>query len=92
VVLCSELPNNLRTSVTYAAEQLAAVVIRSHREPTPLVWIEHWPEESTDGGVEMFELVVFSSFRLEERAPYLGRAWIGNVTWKRLDHANIIYL
>lgn len=30
VVICSELPNNGGTSVTYAAEQLAAEVIRSH--------------------------------------------------------------
>ena len=43
VVICSELPNNGGTSVTYAAEQLAAEVIRSHQLPTPLVWIEHWP-------------------------------------------------
>jgi hypothetical protein len=60
VVICSELPNNGGTSVTYAAEQLAAEVIRSHRLPTPLVWIEHWPKEATDGGEETFELVVFS--------------------------------
>ena len=33
VVICSELPNNRGTSVTYAAEQLAAEVIRSHRLP-----------------------------------------------------------
>jgi hypothetical protein len=31
VVICSELPNNVGTSVTYAAEQLAAEVIRFHR-------------------------------------------------------------
>ena len=41
VIICSELPNNGGTSVTYAAEQLSAEVIRSHRLPTPLVWIEH---------------------------------------------------
>jgi hypothetical protein len=35
VVICSELPNNGDTSVTYAAEQLAAEVIRSPRLPTP---------------------------------------------------------
>jgi hypothetical protein len=72
VVICSELPNNAGTSITYAAEQLAAEVIRSHELPTPLVWVEHWPEESTDGGEETFELVVFSSYQVEERAPYLG--------------------
>ena len=52
VVICSELPSNVGTSVTHAAEQLAAEVIRSHRLPTPLVSIEHWPEESMDGGEE----------------------------------------
>jgi hypothetical protein len=49
--------------------------------PTPLVWIEHWPEESTEGQ-ETFDLVVFSSYEVVERAPYLGetRAWIGDAT------------
>jgi hypothetical protein len=37
VVICSELPNNGGTSVTYAAEQLAAELTRSHRLATPLV-------------------------------------------------------
>ena len=42
VVICSELPNNGSTAVTYAAEQLAVEVIRSHELPTPLlVCIEH---------------------------------------------------
>jgi hypothetical protein len=90
VVICSELPNNGGTSVTYAAEQLAAEVIRSHRLPTPLIWIEHWPEESTEGE-ETFELVVFSSYEVVERAPYLGetRAWIGDATWKTLDRTAV---
>jgi hypothetical protein len=35
VVICSELPNNGGTSVTYAAERLAAEVTRSHRLPAP---------------------------------------------------------
>ena len=91
VVVCSELPNNGGTSVTYAAEQLAAEVIRSHRLPTPLIWIEHWPKESTNGGEETFELVVFSSYEVTERAPYLAetRAWIGDATWKTLDRTAV---
>ncbi len=91
VVVCSELPNNGGTSITYAAEQLAAEVIRSHELPPPLVWIEHWPKEATDGGEETFELVVFSSYKVDERAPYLGetRAWIEDATWKRLDRATV---
>jgi hypothetical protein len=50
------------------------------------VWIEHWPEESTEGE-ETFELVVFSSYEVVERAPYIEetRAWIGDATWKTLD-------
>jgi hypothetical protein len=66
-------------------------VIRSHELPTPLVWIEHWPKESTDSGEETFELVVFSSYKVEERAPYLGetKAWIGEAIWKRLDRATV---
>src|SRR3712207_6744903 len=91
VGICSELPNNGGTLVTHATEQLAAEVIRSHGLPTPLVWIEHWPEESTGGGTETFELVVFSSYEVEERAPYLGetRTRIGGATWKRLDRATV---
>jgi hypothetical protein len=70
---------------------LAAEVIRSHRLPTPLVWIEHWPKEATDGGEETFELVVFSSYEVIERAPYLGetRVWIGDATWKTLDRTAV---
>jgi hypothetical protein len=91
VVVCSELPNNGGTSVTYAAEQLAAEVIRSHRLPTPLVWIEHWPKEAMDDEEETFELVVFSTYDVADRAPYLGktRAWIGDATWKPLDRATV---
>jgi hypothetical protein len=91
VGICAELPNNRGTSITYAAEQLAAEVIRSDRLPTPVVWIEHWPTQSTDGGEETFALVVFSSYKVEERAPYLGegRAWIGDATRKRLDRATV---
>jgi hypothetical protein len=65
-------------------------VIRSHELPTPMIWIDHWPKEST-GGEETFELVIFSSYEVEERAPCLGemRARIGGATWKRLDRATV---
>ena len=90
-MICTELPNNGGASVTYAEEQLAAEVIRSHELPTHLVWIEHWPKECTRGGEETFELVVFANHDVEERAPYLGetRARIGTATWKRLDRATV---
>jgi hypothetical protein len=89
VVICSELPNNPGGSITNSAEVIAAGVIRANELPTPLVWIEHWPKESTEGGEEVFELVVFSGYEVTERAPYLGerRAWIGDATWKLLDRA-----
>jgi hypothetical protein len=91
MVICSELPHNPGGSVTNSAEVIAEEVIRSHELPTPLVWIEHWPKESTGGGAETFELVVFSSYEVEERAPYLGetRARIGGATWKRLDRDSV---
>ena len=78
VVICSELPNNPGGSITNSAEMIAAGVIRANELPTPLVWIEHWPKEST-GGEETLERVVFSSYEVTERVPYLGetRAWIG---------------
>ncbi len=41
VIICSELPYNEGSSVTYSAEQIAAEVIRYNKVPTPLVWIEH---------------------------------------------------
>jgi hypothetical protein len=90
VVICSELPINPGGSITNSAEVIAAGVVRANELPTPLVWIEHWPEESTEGE-ESFELVVFSSYEVVERAPYLGetRTWIGDATWKPLDRASV---
>jgi hypothetical protein len=86
VVICSELPNNEGSSVTYSAHQIAVEVIRYHRLPTP-AWIEHYPKETTVGTSETFELVVFSSYEIRERAPCLGetRITIGEPTWKSLD-------
>src|SRR5918994_2196418 len=72
VVICSELPNNPGRSITDSAEVIAAGVIRANKLPNHLVWIEHWPKESTGGGEEVFELVVFSSYEVTERAPYVG--------------------
>jgi hypothetical protein len=91
VVICSELPNNPGGSITNSAEVIVAGVIRANELPTPLVWVEHWPEESTDGGEETFELLVFSSYEVTERAPYLGatRTWMGDATWKPLDRSSV---
>ena len=89
-MICSEVPNNPGGSITNSAETIAAGLIQANELPTPLVWIEHWPEECTEGQ-ETFELVVFSSYKVTERAPYLGetRAWIGDATWKTLDRTAV---
>jgi hypothetical protein len=91
VVVCSELPNNEGSSVTYSAHQIAAEVIRYHKFGVPPVWIEHYPMEATDGASETFELVVFSSYEVKERAPYLEetRLTIGEPTWKTLDRRSV---
>jgi hypothetical protein len=90
VVVCSELPNNPGGSITNSAETIAAGVIQANELPTPLVWIEHWPEESTEGQ-ETFDLVVFSSYEVIARAPYLRetRTWIGDATWKPLERTTV---
>jgi hypothetical protein len=72
VVICSELPTNEGASVTNIAEQLAAEVIRYHRLPAPVVWIEHHPPITTDSFTETFDLVVFSSYEVRERGV---RTW-----------------
>jgi hypothetical protein len=91
VVICSELPNNEGSSATYSAHQVAAEVIRYNEFALPPVWIEHFPKEATDGASETFELVVFSSYEIRERAPYLGerRLTIGEPMWKSLDRAAV---
>jgi hypothetical protein len=91
VVICSELPNNPGGSVTNSVEVIAAGVIRANELPTLLIWIEHRPEESTNGGKETFDLVVFSNYKVEETALYLGetKAWIGDATWKPLDRTSV---
>jgi hypothetical protein len=94
VVICSELPSNEGSSVTYSTHQIAAEVIRYHKLGVSPVWIEHYPKEATDGSSETFELVVFSSYEVKEKAPYLGetRLTIGEPVWKMLDRQSIVAL
>ena len=83
VVICSQLPDNENTSVTNMAEYLAAEVIQGHGLPTPLVWIEHYPEH--EGGVGEYSLVQFSSW--EPKEVPLGGVWryrIGSPRWSPL--------
>ncbi len=91
VVICSELPINEGSSVTYSAHQIAAEVIRYHKLAVAPAWIEHYPKEATDGASETFELVVFSSYEVKERAPYLGetKLTVGEPTWKSLYRESV---
>jgi hypothetical protein len=91
VVVCSELPSNEGTSITYTAEQLAAEVIHYDALTPPVVWIEHHPPETTDGSTETFDLVAFSSYEVKERAPYIGetRLSLGQATWKRITRSMV---
>jgi hypothetical protein len=79
VVVCSEVPNNPGGSITNSAEVLAAGVIRANELPTPLVWIEHWPEENTEGQ-ETFELVSSPATRSRRGRPTSGRLELGSET------------
>jgi hypothetical protein len=64
VVICSQLPNNDNTSVTNMAEYLAAEVIEEHSLPTPLTWIEHYPQH--EGEIGEYSLIRFSDWELQE--------------------------
>ncbi len=91
VVVCSELPKNEGSSVTYSSHRIAAEVIRYHRLASAPVWIEHYPKEVIDGASETFELVAFSGYEVREKAPYLGetKLTIGEPTWKKLDRESV---
>jgi hypothetical protein len=83
VVICSQLPDNHNTSVTNMAEYLAAEVIEEHSLPTPLTWIEHYPEH--EGEIGEYSLVRFSSWELTEVC--LGGVWryrVGSPRWSPL--------
>jgi hypothetical protein len=83
VVICSQLPNNDNTSVTNMAEYLAAEVMQEHKLPTPLVWIEHYPEHK--GKIGEYSLVRFSSWDPTEVC--LGSVWryrMGSPKWSHL--------
>ena len=43
------------------------------------------------GAEETFDLVIFSSYEITERAPYLGEMWLclGEPTWKPLDRHSV---
>ena len=84
VVICSQLQDNENTSVTNMAEYLAAEVIKERSLPTPLTWIEHYPEH--EGEVGEYSLVMFSAWELEEDC--LGGVWrcrVGSPAWSPIS-------
>lgn len=83
VVICSQLSDNDNTSITNMAEYLAAEIIEEHKLPTPLVWIEHYPDH--EGEIGQHSLVKFSSWDPIEVC--LGGVWryqIGSPRWSPL--------
>jgi hypothetical protein len=89
VVVCSELLDNPGIPVTGGAETIAAEVIATHWLVAP-VWIEYHPQETTVAGVESFELVVFSDYKIRETVgPTGSRAEIGQPFWKPLDRSSV---
>jgi hypothetical protein len=91
VVVCSELPNNEGSSVTYSAHQVAAEVIRYHEQPVVPVWIGNYLKEATEGNSAGLELVAFSSYTIRERAPLPREAsmTVGEPTWNSLDRERV---
>jgi hypothetical protein len=84
MVICSQLADNDNTSVTNMAEYLAAEVIREHELPTPLTWIEHYPEH--EGEIGEYSLVKFSDWQPLEVC--LGGVWrhrVGSPRWSPLN-------
>ena len=75
VVICSQLLDNDNTSVTNMAEYLAGEVIEEHALPTPLVWVEHYPEHK--GEIGEYSLVRFSSWDAQEVC--MGGVWRGRI-------------
>ena len=91
VVICSQLPDNDNTSVTNMAEYLAAEVIEEHSLPTPLTWIEHYPEH--EGEIGEYSLVRFSSW--ERTEVCLGGVWrcrLGSPRWSPLRPEEVGFL
>jgi len=87
-VICSQLLDNDNTSVTNMAEYLMAEVIEEHGLPTPLTWIEHYPEHRGKPG--QYSLVQFSSWEPEEVC--LGGVWryrVGSPRWSSLRREEI---
>jgi len=89
MVDCSELADNPGIPVTGAAENIAAEVIATRWLSAP-VWIEYHPEQTTVAGIESFELVVFSDYKVREMVGSTGaRLEVGQPFWKPLDRRSV---
>jgi hypothetical protein len=88
VVVCSQLPDNDNTSVTNMAEYLAAEVIEKHGLPTPLIWVEHYPEH--EGEIGEYSLVKFSDWvPMEVCLGGLWRCQVGSPAWSPLSAEDV---
>jgi hypothetical protein len=88
VVICSQLQDNPNTSVTNMAEYLAAEIIGELSLPTPLTWIEHYPQH--EGEIGEYSLVRFSSWEPVE--VFLGSVWryrVGSPRWSPLRREEV---
>ena len=89
VFVCSELASNPGIPVTGAAEIIAAEVITAHCLIDP-VWIEYHAKETNVAGVESFELIIFSDYKIRETVgPTGSRLEIGQPFWKPLDRSSV---
>lgn len=91
-VVCSELDDNTNTSVTNAAELIAAEVVARHfparlDAPTAgcqaVAWLEHYPARR--GLREEYDLVTFTPWRIA--VALVGgvlRRTLGTPAWRRL--------
>ena len=102
VILVSDVPENENTSITNAAELLAAeLVARLYPDrfdhPEPVVWIEHYPRAAGDDpqpiGRPSFDRATFTSWR--PTVVYSGgvrRTRLGEPSWVRLSDEQVIAL
>src|SRR5919107_4078633 len=83
--------NLLEKSGGHPFDYLAAEVIEEHSLPTPLTWIEHYPEH--EGEIGEYSLVMFSDWELDEVC--LGGIWrlrIGVPSWSHLRPEEVEFL
>ena len=101
VVIASELPTNKNTSVTNAAEYLAAEVIARYlpqrfEHERPVIWIEHYPPfelgEKRGKSVE-YSLVEFGSWTPRVRRVFgVDRIVLGEPEWRALSEEAVAEL